>query len=71
VVRRILKSDPSLLQYVLAFETDSSAEGKGPDIVKELVQQSFPGKFFVLHLGSYKHIRKQIEQLAVEPVLAR
>ena len=67
VVQRILKSDPSLLQYVLAFETDPSVVGKGPEIVKQLVQQPFPGNFFVLHLGTYKHFRKKIEQLGVEP----
>jgi Zn-dependent protease with chaperone function len=71
VVRRLLKTDPSLLQYVLAFETDASAVGTGPEIVKKLVQQAFPGNFFVLHLGTHKLFRKKIEQLGVEPVLAR
>jgi Zn-dependent protease with chaperone function len=71
VVRRILKTDPSLLQYVLAFETDSSAASKGTEIVKELAQQPFPGNFFVLHLGTHKQFRKKVEQLGVAPVFAR
>jgi Zn-dependent protease with chaperone function len=72
VVRRILKTDPSLVQYVLAFETDPTLVGNpGPEIVKQLAQQSFPGSFFVVHLGTYKHFRKKIEELGVEPVFAR
>jgi Zn-dependent protease with chaperone function len=69
VVRRILKSDPSMLQYVLAFETDAGQSGS--QVVKQLVQRSFPGNFFVVHLGTYKSFRKKIEQLGVQPVFDR
>jgi Zn-dependent protease with chaperone function len=68
VLRRILKSDASAPQHVLAFETSTFSFGdKGPVIVKRLAAQAFPGAFLIVHLGSNPVLRKTIERLGIEP----
>ncbi|HEY6094558.1 MAG TPA: M48 family metallopeptidase, partial [Gallionellaceae bacterium] len=74
VMRRVLKSDSSVPDYVLAFETGWLTLGdKGPEVVKRLVQQEFPGHFFVVHLGGepYKRFRKSIKRMKLEPLQYR
>lgn len=70
LLRRILKTDNSRHDYVLAFEASYLTLGdKGPATVKLLSQQEFPVDTFIVHLGSkpYKRFRKPIKQLGVAP----
>jgi len=71
LLRRILKSDSKLHDYVLAFETGYLTLGnKGPTVSKRLAAQEFPVEIFVVHLGSqpYKRFRKPIKQLGIVPL---
>lgn len=71
VLRRILKSDANIHDYVLAFETGWFTFGdKGPAVVKRLVQQEFPLRTFIVHLGGepYKRFRKSIKRLKLAPL---
>lgn len=74
LLRRILKSDAQLHDYVLAFETSYLTLGdKGPEVVKRLSQQEFPVETFIVHLGSkpYQRFRKSIKQLGVTPLFGK
>ncbi len=74
VMRRILKADSSMRDYVLAFETSWFTLGnKGPAVIKKLVQEDFPVHMFVVHLGSdpYKRFRKSIKKMKLPPLLFR
>jgi len=71
LLRRVLKADPALHDYVLAFETNRLALGnKGRAVVKRLSQQQFPTSAFIVHLGSdpYKRFRKSIKKLGIKPI---
>lgn len=73
IMRRVLKADSSVSDYVLAFETKWFTLGdKGPETIKRLAQQPFPVHIFIVHLGSkpYKRFRKSIKRmklLSLEP----
>lgn len=70
LLRRILKSDASLHDYVLAFETRWFSVGSPASaIIQRLAQQAFPLPVFIVHLGSdpYKAFRKPIKQLKLNP----
>lgn len=70
LLRRILKTDASLHDYVLAFETGWFTLGSpAPAIIQRLAQQTFPLPMFVVHLGgdTYKVFRKSIQQLKIFP----
>ena len=72
LMRRILKTDSKLYDHVLAFETSRFTLGdKGPQVVKRLVQQTFPFPLFVVHLGSdpYKRFRKPIKKMQFPPLI--
>jgi hypothetical protein len=72
LLRRTLKSDPTIHDYVLAFETKRFTLGdKGPEVVKLLAEQEFPFHTFIVHLGSqpYKRFRKEIKRLQIAPIL--
>ena len=74
LLRRILKSDSTQHDYVLAIETSRLTLGeKGPKIVKLLAKQGFPFKAFIVHLGTdpYKRFRKTIKKLGVPPILGK
>jgi Zn-dependent protease with chaperone function len=74
LMRRILKTDPALHDYVLAFETRYVTLGdKGPEVVKRLAKQQYPVDLFIVHLGSaaYKRFRKNIKQMKIAPILGR
>jgi len=74
VLRRILKSEPNLVQHVLAIETDGFVFRKEVlAVVNRLAVQEYPGEFFVIHLGSspFKHFRDTIRQLGIQPLLFR
>ncbi|HEY5993433.1 MAG TPA: M48 family metalloprotease [Gallionellaceae bacterium] len=74
LLRRILKADNALHDYVLAIETSRLTLGdKGPQTVKRLSQEKFPVSVFIVHLGSdpYKAFRKHIKKLNIAPLLAR
>jgi hypothetical protein len=71
LLRRVLKSDPTIMDYVLAFETGRlTLTNKGPETVKLLVQEEFPVPMFVVHLGSspYTRFRKHIARQQIEPL---
>ncbi|MDO8991239.1 MAG: M48 family metallopeptidase [Sideroxyarcus sp.] len=74
LVRRVLKCDDTLHDYVLAFETKFMTLGdKSKKVIETLVKQEFPVRAFVVHLGSqpYKRFRKQIKLMKVEPLPLR
>jgi hypothetical protein len=71
VLRRIVKSDSSVVQHVLAVETDRLVSvGQAPALIKRLAQQPFPGEFFVVHLGTppFKRFWEEIRRLRVQPL---
>ena len=72
VARRVIKSDPAVLQHVLAIETGplTYSETEAQAIVKRLAQQPFPGTFFVVHLGTrpFKRLREPIRRLGIQPL---
>lgn len=72
VLRRILKADNSVGDYVLAFETSWFSIGdKGAVTVNQLAQEEFPERMFIVHLGSsaFKRFRKSIKRLGIEPMV--
>lgn len=74
LVRRILKADASLHDYVLAFETGAFAlSDKSRETIDALAAQPFPVKSFIVHLGaeSSRKLRKSIKRLAVGPMFER
>lgn len=74
LLRRILKADSNVHDYVLAFETKRLTLGdKGPEVVKRLTQLTFPQDMFVVHLGSepYKRFRKSIKKMKLQPLQFR
>lgn len=74
LMRRILKADRALHDYVLAFETRYFTLGnKGPDVISRLAKQEYPINMFIVHLGSetYKRFRKNIKRLKISPIFAR
>lgn len=71
LLRRVLKSDPSLCDYVLAFETSRFTLGdKGPATAKRLAALEWPLSMFIVPLGSttYRHFRKTIRRLGIAPL---
>jgi Zn-dependent protease with chaperone function len=71
IIRRLLKTDNNVSDYVLAFETSRFTLGeKGPDIVKRISRQEFPLHMFIVHLGTppYKQFRKSIKRMKLEPL---
>lgn len=74
LMRRILKADNALHDYVLAFDTKYFTFGnKGPEVANLLAKQEFPFHAFIVHLGSkrYKRYRKKIRQLKIAPIIGR
>ncbi len=72
VLRRVVKADATVMDYVLAFETSPFTLGdKGPTVIKSLLQEEFPVRMFVVHLGSapYKRFKKSIKKLKTEPLI--
>lgn len=71
VLRRVLTTDPSIKDYVLAFETGILTIGdKGPTVIEQLAKEDFPFRMFIVHLGTspYKRFRKSIKRLGIEPL---
>jgi Zn-dependent protease with chaperone function len=71
LMRRILKSDSSVHDYVLAFETQRFTFGdKSKKVIEQLVQQEFPVKMYIVHLGSdpYTRFRKSIKKMKLPPL---
>lgn len=71
LLRRVLASDPSVPDYVLAFETRRFTLGnKGPAMCKALATGPYPIRLFIVHLGSqtYRGFRKTIKKLGVAPL---
>ncbi len=74
LMRRILKADSNVHDYVLAFETRRFTLGnKGPEVIKRLAQQPFPEHMFIVHLGSqpYNRFRKSIKKMKLLPLQFR
>lgn len=74
LLRRVLKSDSNLHDYVLAFETKFWTLGdKSKIVIDTLAKQAFPIRAFIVHLGSqpYKSFRKPIKHLKVAPLAGR
>lgn len=74
LLRRTLRTDSTLHDYVLAVDTNYWTFGdKGPEVVKRLAQQTFPVDLFVVHLGGepYKRFRKWIKRLGVAPLFGK
>lgn len=72
LVRRILKSDSALHDYVVAFETRYWTLGdKSKQVIDTLTKQEFPVRAFIVNVGKqpYKGFRKQIKQLKVAPLV--
>lgn len=68
--QRVLKSDPAVKDYVLAFETSLLTVGdKGPEVIKNLIDQQFPFPVFIVHLKTkpYNKFKKQIKRLKIAP----
>jgi len=71
LMRRILKADSSMHDYVLAFETRHFIFGdKSKAVIEQLVQQEFPVKMYIVHLGSapYTRFRKSIKKMNLPPL---
>lgn len=74
LLRRVLKSDNNLHDYVLAFETKFFTLGdKSKKVIDTLAKQEFPVRAFIVHLGSqpYKRFRKPIRRLKIAPLIGR
>jgi Zn-dependent protease with chaperone function len=72
LVRRVLKTDDTLHDYVLAFETKFWTLGdKAPAVINVLSKQEFPVHAFIVHLGSqpYKRFRKILKRLKIKSLL--
>lgn len=71
LLRRVLKSDPALHDYVLAFETPWFTVGdKGPATTRRLAALEWPLAMFIVHLGSspFKRFRKTIRSQGIVPI---
>jgi 5,10-methenyltetrahydromethanopterin hydrogenase len=56
--------------YVLGFETSFMTMGdKGPEVIKNMVDQQFPFPVFIVHLKTkpYNKFKKQIKHLKIAP----
>lgn len=74
VLRRILKTDPTQHDYVIAFDTPYLTLGdKGPEVIQRLAKLEFPISTFFIHLGNppFKAFRKHIKQMACAPLYNR
>lgn len=74
LLRRILESDPTQHDYVIAFDTQYLTLGdKGEEVTKRLAKLEFPISAFIIHLGdpSFKAFRKRIKQLGCTPLYSR
>lgn len=74
LLRRVLKADPTIHDYVLAFETPRLTFGdKGPAVAKRLAALDWPLAMFIVHLGSepYKRFRKQIRKQGLQALAFR
>lgn len=74
LLKRILKTDSQIGDFVLAFETSWFNFGdKGPVVIKNLVDKEFPLRMFIVHLGSrtYRGFRKKIKKIGVAPLMFR
>ncbi|HKB60003.1 MAG TPA: M48 family metallopeptidase [Gallionellaceae bacterium] len=74
LLRRVLKADSALGDYVLAFETAGFRQAeKGQETVKALAAQKFPAATFLVPLASktYKIFRYRIGDLGIEPLYVR
>ena len=72
ILRRILKTDNSVGDYVLAFETSRfSIVNRGAQTVTRLAEEEFPQRMFIVHLGSspFRRFRKSIKRLGIEPLV--
>lgn len=71
LLRRVLKADPSMHDYVLAFETPRFTLGdKGAATIRRLAALEWPMAMFIVHLGSnpYKRFRKTIDSQGIAPI---
>lgn len=71
ILRRVLKSDPTIHDYVLAFETPWFTLGdKGPATTRRLAALEWPLAMFIVHLGSnpFKRFRKTIRSQGIVPI---
>jgi hypothetical protein len=74
LLRRVLKSDPAVKDYVLGFETSFLTVGdKGPETIKNLIAQPFPFPVFIVHLKTqpYNKFKKQIKRLQIAPIYSK
>jgi Zn-dependent protease with chaperone function len=74
LMRRILKADSRLHDYVLAFELGGVTLGdRSQETVHALAEQEFPVKCFVVYLGAdnYKPFRKRIKKMGIAPLFER
>jgi Zn-dependent protease with chaperone function len=66
LLRRILKADENLHDYIVAFEVSSWTMGdKSDEVLKRLSRIEFPFSTFIVNLKSptYKHFKKSIARL--------
>lgn len=71
LLRRVLKADPAVHDFVLAVETARFTLGdKGPAVCRRLAGLDWPLAMFVVHLGSppYRRFRKAIRKLGARPL---
>ena len=71
LLRRNLKTDAQVHDYVLAFDTKYfTLRDKSQAVIDKLVQQEFPLRMFIVHLGKYpyKLFRKNIKQLQIPEI---
>lgn len=67
---RVLKSDSTVKDYVLGFETSWLSLGdKGPEVIKRMGEGDYPFPVFIVHLKTrpYSKFRKQIKKLGIQP----
>ncbi len=72
--QRVLKSDPAVKDYVLGFETSFLTMGdKGPEVIKNLIDQPFPFPVFLVHLKTkpYNKFKKQIKRMKITPFYSK
>ena len=71
LLRRILKTDPGLFDYVLVFEASYWTFGdKSAEVLQRLSVLEFPFSAFIVNLksASYKGFRKKVKHLGVLPI---
>lgn len=72
LLKRILKADNSIGDYVLAFETPFfTLTDRSKKIIERLVQKQFPVNLFIVSLKSktFKSFKKRIKRLSAEPII--